>query len=77
MQHRWAVCNFNSYLYWHKLESNSDSLLGIRLLLKKIVHVPILYILSFKVSGQLTFSNHPLPGKVLRKPQIFQSTPPP
>ena len=42
---------------FRKLKFKSDSLLGICLLLKKIVHVLMFYILSHVISGLLTFSN--------------------
>ena len=75
IQHIWALGNFNSHLYCRKLNSKSDSLLGICLLLQRIVHVLIFYILSHIVSVLLTFSNGLLTNKALRELHIFQSTP--
>ena len=67
IQHRWAVANFNSYFSFHKLKSNSDSLLGICLLLKKIIHLLMFYVISHVVPGLLTFLYGLLTGKYHRK----------
>ena len=72
IQHRWAVGNFNSHFNFHKLKSKSVSLLRICPLLKKIVHVLIIYILSHVVPRLLTFSDSLLTCKFHRKPYIFQ-----
>ena len=66
VQHRWAVGNFNSHFNLHKLKSKSDSLLGICSLLKKLVHVLMLYIISHVVPGLLTFLDSLLTGKFRR-----------
>ena len=70
-----GIGNFNSHFNFPKFRCKSNSLLAICLLLKKIVHVLIFYILSHVVSGLLIFPDGFLTGKVHRKPYTFQSTP--